>query len=161
SLGRGSPAIQPFYNYSFTPTLTKIAGAHAIRIGYDFRSLRQNATTDGNKAGSFTFDSTYVKADSSAASMTYAGLAAFLLGQPTSGSFDTKASYAAQSNNHAVYVQDDWRVNERLTLNLGVRYELEMAPTERYNRVVRGFDLTSSSPIEAQAQAAYVLAKFA
>jgi hypothetical protein len=46
-------------------------------------------------------------------------------------------------------------VNQKLTLNLGLRYELEGATTERFNRNIRGFDATLSSPIEAAAKAAY------
>src|SRR5262249_40764982 len=47
---------------------------------------------------------------------------------------------------YGVYFQDDWRVNKRLTLNLGVRYDENMPWTERYNRQTT-FDYSSPSPV--------------
>ena len=64
-----------------------------------------------------------------------------LLGIPTGGSININPSYAEQSTYSEFYVQDDWKVTSKFTLNLGLRYELEGAPTERFNRTVEGFDL--------------------
>ena len=50
-------------------------------------------------------------------------------------------------------MHDDWRVSDRLTLNLGLRYDLELGLAEAENRNIGGFDLTTSNPIEAQARA--------
>ena len=55
----------------------------------------------------------------------------------------------------SLFVQDDWKVSKRLTLNFGLRYELETPIHERFNRSVRGFDFEAASPVEAQARAAY------
>src|SRR5262249_26022861 len=49
----------------------------------------------------------------------------------------------------APWVQDDWRVSKRLTVNLGFRWDFNMPATERYNRLNRGFDFTSVSPVNA------------
>ena len=53
---------------------------------------------------------------------------------------------------HGFFAHDDWRVSDRLTLNIGLRYDLEMGMTEAENRAVRAFDFASASPIQAQAR---------
>ncbi len=145
--------------YSFQPTVTKIVagGRHQLRIGYDGRSYRENSFGPGHAAGRYDFGTNYTRGpfDNSAAAPIGQDLASFILGQPTGGLIDRNASRANQTMYHGVFFHDDWKINERLTLNLGLRYEYEGGMTERYNQNTRGFDLTSANPIEAAAKAAY------
>ena len=71
----------------------------------------------------------------------------------TNSIFETRSNYDARVNSHGAFVHDDWRVSDRLTLNLGLRYDLELGLTEVENRNIGGFDLTTTNPIEAQARA--------
>jgi len=143
--------------YSFQPILTKIVGNHAFRMGYDFRSYRENSFGPGHAAGRYDFGTDFTRGplDNSPSAPIGQQLAAFLLGQPTGGIIDRNAARSNQTLYHAIFFHDDWKVNRKLTLNLGLRYEYEGGMTERFNRNTRGFDATSPSPIEAAAKAAY------
>jgi hypothetical protein len=110
-------------------------------------------------SGSFSFSS-WVNGplDNSPSAPLGPGLAAELLGLPSqSSSLPVNASYASMNKAWAAFFQDDWKLTSRLTLNLGLRYELETPTTERFNRTVLGFDATVASPIQAAAKANYAL----
>ena len=136
---------------------TKIAGNHSVRWGGEFRLMRENTVNYGNAAPNMDFSSGWTKGpfDNSAAGPIGQGLATFLFGIPTGGAIDLNASYSEQSAFTALYVQDDWKLTRKLTANLGLRWEFETSPTERFNRTVRGFDFTTASPISAAALANY------
>lgn len=153
SIGGGST----YTVYTVQSNLTKIAGKHTMRAGYDFRSYRDNGYGPGHSAGRYDFGSNYTQGplDNSPGAAIGQQTASFLLGQPTGGFIDRNAARANQSLYNGMYVHEDWKVNQRLTLNLGLRYEYEGATTERYNRNIRGFDTTVASPVETAAKAAY------
>lgn len=145
---------RPFDLYSFQPTLTQIFGNHTLKYGYDYRNLRERFRTEGYSAGRFFFDGTYTMqaSNSGATQRDRAGrdLAAFLLGVPVTSSnsiIDNPTEYDASENYHAFFVHDDWRVTQKLTLNLGLRYELESGVREKDGRIVVDFDRNVASPI--------------
>jgi hypothetical protein len=156
-IGDSNGDIRSHSIYVFQPTLTKVAGRHSFKTGYDFRSYRDNSNSAGHTAGRYDFGTNYTRGplDNSPGAPIGQQLATFLLGQPTGGAIDRNTSRSNQALYHGVFLHDDWKVSQKLTLNLGVRYELEAAPTERFNRNTRGFDPNVSSPIEAAAKAAY------
>jgi len=145
--------------YSLQPTVSKLSGSHSLRAGYDFRAYREDASGLGHAAGRYDFRTDFTRGpfDNSAAASIGQELAAFLLGQPTGGLIDRNAPRSNRVLYQGLFFQDDWRVTSKLTLNLGARYEFEGAPTERFNRNIRGFDDSPASPIEAAAKAAYSL----
>ncbi|MFL6227393.1 MAG: carboxypeptidase regulatory-like domain-containing protein [Pyrinomonadaceae bacterium] len=163
-----SGRLRPFYMGSVQPSVTKLFGDHTMRVGYDLRVLRENFISNGFQAGRYFFDGTFTSpaSNSNTATRNAFGrdIAAFLLGVPSPGSgstasqIDNPINYSVQSVYHGFFVQDDWRATSKLTLNLGLRYELEGGLTERYNRIQRGFDLSTPSPIDAAARAAYTTA---
>ncbi|HKX26411.1 MAG TPA: carboxypeptidase regulatory-like domain-containing protein, partial [Blastocatellia bacterium] len=147
--------------YTVQPTLTRIVGTHNLKFGYDARVYRINELPQRHEAGFLIYDSTQVVtrqfSDSGAATIGQE-LAAVLLGYPSSGGIENGVSRSNQLPYHGLFFQDDWKASKRLTLNLGLRWDVEGPTTERYNRNTRGFDFTSASPLETAAIAAYRLA---
>ena len=146
------------HNANFT--LNWMKGKHNLRFGHDFRNLRENRNRFPNSSSpDFTFNNTFTRGplDTNAGPQLGGEIASFLLGIPA-GNMAVNASYAERNSIYAFYVQDDFKVNAKLSLNLGIRWEVESPTTERYNRAVRNFDGTTPNPIEAQARANYALA---
>ena len=144
---------QTTYNtYEWAVNVTNVIGQHTVRSGGAYRMYQRNAFDLGSSSGSFSFGSTYTGGplSSSAASPIGQGLASFLYGIPSSGSIPINADYAEQTNYWAFYSQDDWKVSTKLTLTLGLRYELPLPLTERFNRSVQAFNPTATLPIAPQ-----------
>jgi hypothetical protein len=132
-------------------------GNHSLRMGTEFRVIQQNTNNVGDVSPNYTFGTAWTQGplDNSPAAPVGQGLASFLFGLPTTGQIDRNASQAQQNKYLALFVQDDWKVSRKLTVNLGMRYELELPTTERYDRENRGFDFTTPNPISAAALANY------
>jgi hypothetical protein len=150
-------------NTSLTHTLmanlTQVRGPHSLRYGADIRVYRGFGTrTPQMNAPDFNFTTTYTSGplDNAPAAPLGQELAAMLLGVPE-GVMELTASYALQDKFVGLFFQDDWRVNSRLTLNIGLRYEYESPVTERFDRLVAGYDFVTPNPIEAQARTNYAL----
>ncbi|MCL4402459.1 MAG: TonB-dependent receptor, partial [Acidobacteria bacterium] len=138
--------------------VTHIHGNHTLRAGFDNRYMERTGGGGGNTSGNFTFSNYYVRKDDDGFTpSTNLGLgwAAFILGLPNSISIATNDNYAMLTPYYAGFFQDTWRVTPKLTLNLGLRSEYEGSSTERYNRMIGGFDPTLTLPIASAAEAAY------
>lgn len=151
-----------FVNYSIGTVkgeLTKLLGTHSLRTGLDLRMHARSNTAGGSYAGNFGFRNNYVRQRDDTTTAGSLGLewAAFMLGVPTSVSIDSNATYNLTNPYYAGFVQDDWRISPRLSLNLGVRYEFEGGFVERDDKGIGGgFSFGSELPISAAAEAAYL-----
>lgn len=139
-------------------SVNKTIGRHTLKTGVEFRLLNSNVASLGaNATGAFAFDQGFTRGPNPQVAGVNLGhgLASFLLGLPSSGSVANNAATADQTTYKGFFLHDDWRVSSKLTLNLGLRYEWEGAYTERYNRINRGYDFSTVSPIAAAARANY------
>ncbi|MCU0246918.1 MAG: carboxypeptidase-like regulatory domain-containing protein, partial [Bryobacter sp.] len=137
---------------------TFIRGNHSMSAAFDNRNQYRTGGGGGNTSGNFNFNQNYMRRnDDGLTPATDLGLswAAFILGVPSGGSVATNDTFATHTPYYAGFFQDNWRVNSKLTINLGLRIEYERGATERYNRMIGNWDPTIQVPIAAGAQAAY------
>jgi hypothetical protein len=152
--------LRPTDTHAVISTVNHTVGPHGFKYGVEFRSYRETDRFFGNnQTGQFNFDSAWTRQldNSTVPSNLGFSFASFLMGLPTSATISQPADYAEQSTTTGIFFQDDWKVNSRLTINMGLRYEVEGALTDRYNRSVSGFDFNAIQPIEAAARAKYAL----
>jgi hypothetical protein len=134
---------------SFQPMLSWVRGKHSFKFGGDFRDIRVN-TASGSfvfGGGQFNFNRDLTarfpginQADSGSA------IASLLLGYPSGGTIQYTPRLAYRWGYNGLFVQDDFRITPKLTLNLGLRWDAEGAATERYNRMNRGWSYSAADP---------------
>src|SRR5438309_4091292 len=109
--------------------LTWLRGRHTLKMGLDWRWERLNVIQPPSPTGSFTFNA--IGSDLPGVSNTGTPLASFLLGQVQSFSIDLQQQQIQErALAQEYFVQDDWKVSGRLTVNPGVRYTLNFPSTE-------------------------------
>jgi hypothetical protein len=112
--------------YQATDALTTLRGNHALKIGVEYRWLAQNGILDVYGRGSMSF----------AGALSGSGIGDLLLGLPA---FDIQSTFnntqTLRTSSTNAYIQDDWKVAPRLTVNLGLRYEFNTPPTDPTNRM--------------------------
>lgn len=149
-LGNTGYRHNAFMTYSLLSSLTMVRGSHTIKFGFDGRLIRVNDNESSSPAGSFSFGTNFTQGPDPQTANANAGngLASMLLGTGTGSMNIQYKDDAAQSYYFAEYLQDDWRVNPKLTLNLGLRYDLDTPRTERFNRA-NYFDPNVVSPLSS------------
>ncbi len=143
---------------TFKAQVSHVRGNHTLRAAFDTRARFRTGGGGGNTSGEFVFSSLYTrKHDDTFAPSNNLGLgwAAFILGIPNSLTLATNDTFAYATPVYSGFVQDSWRLSPKLTLNVGLRIDYEQGSTERYNRMITGFDPTLTLPITAAAQTAY------
>jgi hypothetical protein len=142
--------------YTWSAVMTQVKGNMTLKYGGEAWVLQQAGKAIGNQ-GQFDFGTNWTRQNAIVGGGTGNGstVAAFLLGLPQGGSFPRNANSFYSQHYFAVHVEDDWRVTPKLTLNLGLRWDVETPVTERYNRLSSYFDINAINPISSPAQAAY------
>jgi hypothetical protein len=119
--------------YSFGDDLTLIKGRHTLKMGYLYERMHYNGFGRQSLMGQADFRrlSTSIPGNNNLSSGGGSSFASFLLGEAWGGGTENDRFVGQQWRSHGMYFQDDWKVNNRLTLNWGVRYEFTQPPIER------------------------------
>jgi outer membrane receptor protein involved in Fe transport len=121
-----TPVWRDERSYTVSTNLTKVAGRHEVRTGFDFVRLRLTHWQPevGNPRGLLTFGGGVTGTPGYAGVGGWNGYAAFLLGEMSSYAKSVQfEELSGRENQYGLYVADRWQVNEKLTVNLGLRYE--------------------------------------
>jgi hypothetical protein len=135
--GGNSKNISPQDTWHAMYHVTWIRGRHSIKAGVDLQRMKMSAFLSRNSGGQFVFDRTYTQGPNPAVTQIDRGnaFASFLLGVPISGSMETTPFMSLFQRYNAGYIQDDWRVTPKLTLNLGFRYEYTSPYGEKFGAI--------------------------
>jgi hypothetical protein len=145
ALGVGCANIDPSESYVYQDTFSTTRGKHSLKFGADFTRYRYNTNEPGAESGSFGFSSIETDLPGFTESTGHP-FASFILGGADAASksiYTTRAGYRA--GNISFFAQDDWRATSKLTLNIGLRWEIPLPKKEAFNRQ-SGFDSTLANP---------------
>jgi hypothetical protein len=150
--GYTNQGTDPYGNYrlgqdtgELAVTLNKVHGAHELKFGFDGRLHQMNYIQTNAPVGIFSFDTSGSGACPGASDPNYGqtgiqycggdGMASFLMGTMNGNSYyEIQFRPATTNYQYGIFGQDNWKVGPKLTLNLGLRYDVTLPRTDRYNR---------------------------
>jgi hypothetical protein len=124
-IGAFNPVDRDSQNRQLVADVTWTRGKHALKFGGNILRSQNNIFNIRNELGDYTFNGQY----------TRDGAADFLLGKPSQYLWNTRLQVQLRSWNLGYFLQDDWKLTTRLTLNLGVRYEVVLPFIDKYDRI--------------------------
>ena len=146
----GAPGWSHFnlepYSHNVAGNITKILSRHTIKAGGEFRKFYLNMYQPGEPGGAFWLDQGWTQQNTAAYNGTGLAYASFLTGGYSWAAMSHDPYTTMASAYLAGFVQDDFKVSSRLTLNIGLRYDIETPRTDRYNGL-EYFDPSVASPL--------------
>ncbi len=134
------PARPRQTNIQFEDTISLTRGTHGLKFGFRYVRVMASPFTNTTTRGAMAFNDNFTNTGTTAKGGS--GLAALLLGFPNSGSRNfLEVPYYVTNLQYAAFAQDDWKITQRLTLNLGIREDLFTPDTDKNNKLAN-FDYT-------------------
>ncbi len=142
-IGGGALGKRTSLNWDIQNMVTHISGNHTLKYGLNARDLYGGNRQGGALSGFFQFAG--LTTDPQAPAGTGFNLAQFLTGDVSRAGIDRILGNAWHAFNWSAFVQDDWKVTHRLTLNFGLRWDFQQKPYERHNGQIN-FDPDCTEP---------------
>jgi len=127
---------EPVDTYHLVNNVTRIAGRHNLKTGFEYRYSELGSTSKEDVNGNFSFSDR----------TTGSGLADLLLGRVNSANYSKVGAILARRDIYGAFIQDDWKLGRTFTLNIGLRWELETPQWDKNNHE-SGFDLNAINPV--------------
>lgn len=138
---------------NFQANMSETRGTHSLKYGFEWAQLMRHTRNSGSATGTLDFNANWTREYSGVGQGVLDGntVASLLLGHPSGGNINYNDTFFRREPYVAFFIQDDWKISSRLTLNLGLRYDMQFPFTEIHNRVVAGFDWETPQAFESQA----------
>jgi hypothetical protein len=150
SIGRQNRSKETTRSLSVQPNVSWTKGAHSVRGGLDARFTHYAREINGNLFA-INFDRRFTqRVYNQGDALSGNSIASFLLGAASGGTIDNNFYPTLEWTYLAPWAQDDWRIGARLTLNLGLRWDLNTPVTEQDERLNYGFDTTTINPVSSR-----------
>lgn len=120
--------------YQLAESLTYIRDKHTLKIGAEIRRLQQNTAQWAAPSGSFAFNGVFTRDPSGTVATSGIALADFLLGMPNNATTTLLSPVGYRWGYYSIFAQEDYKIHPRLTLNLGLRWDVETPRSEQHGR---------------------------
>ena len=132
---------------NFSASVNKELGKQSLKMGFDYRKIKA-AGNDANDPN-FSFSGIFTQSINTSSGTGGADLADLLLGYPVSGAAYSSTKLTDFVHYYGLYIQDQYRVSKKLTLNFGLRWEHETGLQEVNNGILVGFNPTALNPLNS------------
>jgi hypothetical protein len=150
-LGRQATNPQWQYPTVFNPKInyTWLQGRHSLKTGYEYQRVLTEVQDVNPLYGRDSYTGQFSKVVSTAANNNLYNLADFMFGARSTYALSNILVAELEQDMHFLYLQDDWRLNDQLTVNAGIRYEYATPWTEA-NNVLSNFDPATKTMVMAK-----------
>jgi trimeric autotransporter adhesin len=150
-VGNNGPSRTTHLTHTANVSVSRFMGSHTLKLGAEYRRMGASVRSFSSSAGTYSFTQSFTAPTPTASGGD--AFASFLLGFPATGSivYATPAQYLLDY--YSGYIQDEFRVSSKLTLNVGLRYEYEPGVREADNGFTVGFDRDADFPVQVPGMA--------